>query len=156
MLVGVVSDTHMNKEYIKKAALSLKKCKIIIHLGDNTEDVNELKKYYSGKIVYVRGNCDYGEDVPSETIAIIENKKFFITHGHHYNVKATLLNLKYKAREVGADIVLFGHTHIALSEFDDEIWFINPGSASLPRNKKNSVAIIDISDNIVHPIIKNI
>ncbi len=154
MLVGVISDTHMQNEYIKRALNHLKECDFIIHLGDNTRDVNEIQKYYSGKIISVKGNCDYSKNILTEKIEVIGNKKIFITHGHNYNVKATLVNLKYKAMEVGADIALFGHTHIATTLFEEGIWFINPGSAGMARNGKNSVAIIEIRDEKIIPSIK--
>jgi putative phosphoesterase len=154
VLVGVISDTHMQNDYIKRALDHLKKCDFIIHLGDNTRDVNEIKKYYNKKIISVKGNCDYSENIPTEKIEVLGNKKFFITHGHNYNVKGTLINLRYKAMEVGADIVLFGHTHIAMEQFEEGIWFINPGSAGLARNGKNSVAIIEIRDEKIIPSIK--
>ena len=152
--IGVISDTHMQNNYIKKALVLLKDCDFIIHLGDNIGDAREIAKYFSKTIISVKGNCDYAENTPSEKIEIIGNKKIFITHGHNYNVKATLINLKYKAMEVGADIVLFGHTHVATTLFEEGIWFINPGSAGMARNGKNSVAIIEITDKNIIPSIK--
>lgn len=151
MLIGVLSDTHMQINYIKKAVDKLKECDMIIHLGDNVADVEEIKKHYDGSVVNVKGNCDYYTNDLSEKIEIIENKKFFITHGHNYNVKNTLMNLKYKAEEVGADVVLFGHTHIATALFEDGIWFVNPGSAAMARMGKNSVSIIKICDKKILP-----
>lgn len=149
MLIGIVSDTHRIKEYIKKACEYTKDCDLVIHLGDNIEDAAEIKQYYGGKIINVRGNCDFTKDVPSERIEIIENKKFFITHGHNYNVKSNMINLKYKALEIGADVVLFGHTHIAQIVEDDGILFINPGSVSMPRDGGNSMALMRIvNENI--------
>ncbi|AJA47446.1 phosphodiesterase [Clostridium pasteurianum DSM 525 = ATCC 6013] len=155
MLIGVLSDTHRINGYIKEACKYTKDCDIIMHLGDNVEDVGEIKQYYKGKIINVSGNCDY-TDVPSEKIEIIEGKKFFLTHGHRYNVKSSLMNLKYKALETGADIVLFGHTHIAISAEEDGILFINPGSVSMPRNGKNSIAFIEIVDGNIKYNIKNL
>ena len=32
------------------------------------------------------------------------------------------------AREAGADILLFGHTHEPLCDFYDGLWILNPGS----------------------------
>lgn len=150
MLIGVLSDTHRLNGYIKKACEHIKGCDMVIHLGDNIEDVEEIKKYYKKSIINVRGNCDYTEDIPSEKVEIIGDKKFFLTHGHNYNVKSSLINLKYKALEIGADIVLFGHTHIALSDEEDGVLFVNPGSVSMPRNGKNSIAIIEIDDGNIN------
>jgi predicted phosphodiesterase len=43
------------------------------------------------------------------------------------------MNLKYKAEEVEADIVLFGHTHYPLCVQDEGVIFVNPGSFKQPR-----------------------
>ncbi|WP_010234483.1 YfcE family phosphodiesterase [Clostridium arbusti] len=156
MIIGILSDTHRINGYIKKACEYVKDCNLLIHLGDNIEDVEEIKKYYKGKIIKVSGNCDYTDKVPKERIEIIENKKLFITHGHEYNVKNSLVNLKYKALEIGADIVLFGHTHVAKIVEDEGILFINPGSVSMPRNGQNSIAFIEIIDGNIHANIKTL
>ena len=51
-------------------------------------------------------------------------------HGHKYNVKSSLLPITYKGKEVGADIVLFGHTHRAYLDEIDGMTIMNPGSVS--------------------------
>lgn len=154
MLIGVISDTHRYNWVIENAVNKLKDADIIIHLGDNVQDIKEIKKYYKGKIINVKGNCDFAVDLPSEKIEIIENKKFFITHGHRYDVKYDLSRLRYKALEVGADVVVYGHTHISQISFQDGIWFINPGSPAVPRDGFYSVATISIDKNIINASIK--
>ena len=62
-----------------------------------------------------------------------------------------MLKLKYKALEFGANIVLYGHTHIGKIDFKEGIWFINPGSASLPRDIGKSFAIIYIEEDSIEP-----
>ena len=151
MQIGVISDTHGHKQMVKKVMQVLNHMDLIIHLGDNVEDVKEIEKFYHGNIINVRGNCDFTVDVPPERIEIIEGKKFLITHGHRYNVKYDLSRLRYRALEEEADIVLFGHTHISEIAYEDGIYFVNPGSPSLPRNGFKSAAIIDINDKIIRP-----
>lgn len=65
----------------------------------------------------------------------IENKKFFITHGHKYGVKMGLNNIFYKGKESEVDAVLFGHTHIKIISKEDGLWIINPGSPFLPKDR---------------------
>ena len=69
-------------------------------------------------------------------------KKIFITHGHLYNVKYTLNNLYYAAREKNADIVCFGHTHNPMSEYVDGLYVLNPGSC---HGYGASYAYIDVT-----------
>lgn len=156
MLIGVLSDTHRYTWVIEKAVKVLNDCDVIIHLGDNVQDVKEVAKYYKGKIIYVKGNCDFSPTVSNEKLETIGDKKVFITHGHLYDVKYDLMKIRYRAMELNADIVLYGHTHISSIEYEDGIWLINPGSPALSRNGVNSVAVIEIIDGNINGSIRSI
>lgn len=129
---------------------------VLIHLGDNIQDVKEIKKFFKGKILNVKGNCDYSNSIPSDIIEDIDGHRFLITHGHNYDVKYSLTRLKEKAFKEKADIVLYGHTHISKIIYEEGIWFINPGSPVLARDGKNSVALIEIKNDSINPSIKSI
>jgi uncharacterized protein len=107
MQIAVISDTHRHSYELNQVLRLIQNTDMIIHLGDNVEDVEILKHGYKGKIINVRGNCDFIKFVPSERLEKIEGMQVLITHGHKYNVKNDLLRLKYRARELGANIVLF-------------------------------------------------
>ena len=62
-----------------------------------------------------------------------ENTRCCLTHGHYYYVSAGLDTLRKEAYSRGMDIVMFGHTHRPLIEYDKELTVINPGSLSYPR-----------------------
>lgn len=156
MQIAVVSDTHRSIYELNKLHKIIEGTDMLIHLGDNTDDVEEIAQTYKGKIINVRGNCDFGSFIPAERLEVIEGKRIFITHGHKYNVKYGLTNLKYKAEEVEADIVLFGHTHESLVEYESGIWFLNPGSAALPRDSAKSIAILKIENNTVDVSLRNL
>jgi putative phosphoesterase len=64
------------------------------------------------KLIAVRGNCDFCCDVKDELFFEIEKLKILLTHGDKYSVKNNLKLLKYRAEELKADIVIYGHTHI--------------------------------------------
>ena len=151
MRIGVISDTHRDRKFVKRIENIFFDVDMIIHLGDNVEDVLQIEKFYRGPVINVKGNCDFSVSVPSERIEILKGKKFFITHGHRYDVKYDLSRLKYRALEEEADIVLFGHTHLSKVIYESGIWFVNPGSPSVPRDGFNSVAVIDLRDKIVNP-----
>lgn len=151
MVIGVVSDTHRHQTAVEKIIERCKKFDVLIHLGDNLDDAEKIRRNFNGKFINVRGNCDFTQRVPSEQFVEIDGKNIFLTHGHVYNVKSSLLRLKYKAQEIGADIVLYGHTHIAEMCYEDGIWFINPGSPALPRDGFYSMASIDIKEGKIIP-----
>lgn len=127
--VLIVSDSHgltIELEKLKDRHLLAEK----IHCGDSElpTDASQLIGFTT-----VKGNCDWQGDFPLEEVIEIGGLRFFITHGHLYDVKTTMLTLQYKALEVGADVVCFGHSHIAYAEKVGEQLFINPGSIRLPK-----------------------
>jgi putative phosphoesterase len=156
LIIGLISDTHRYTWIIEDAIKRLQNSDVIIHLGDNVQDVKEIAKYYKGPILNVKGNCDFAVDTPSEKVEIIGGKKVFMTHGHRYDVKYDLSRLRYRALELEADIVLFGHTHVSKIAYEDGIWFVNPGSPALSRDGFNSVAVIELEDDKINPSIKGI
>lgn len=151
MRIGVISDTHRNASCIEQLEGKIKALDLLIHLGDNVDDVTIIQKYYSGRIINVKGNCDFSTSTPNDRVEDICGKRIFLTHGHKYNVKEGLLKLRYKAIETGADIVLYGHTHMGEVDFEEGIWYINPGSASEPRDGAPSFAIIDMEGDYIEP-----
>lgn len=151
MQIGVISDTHRCISSIEQLGGKLKGLDVLIHLGDNVDDISIIEKYYKGKIINVKGNCDFSTNTPNDRLEEICGKKVFLTHGHRYGVKENLFNLRYKAIETEADIVLYGHTHIGKIDFEEGIWYINPGSASLPKDGARSFAIISINQECIEP-----
>lgn len=152
MLIAVISDTHHSKSSILKIKNEIKKrnVDVIIHLGDNADDANEIKDGLNCECYVVSGNCDLC-DFPDELLISLENKKIFMTHGHKYGVKFSLSNIFYRGRELDADIVLFGHTHVKLNFKEEGMWVINPGSPSLPKDGIASIAFIEIKNGeIIH------
>ena len=147
MLIAVISDTHRVKKYIDLAKNVIKDADILIHLGDNIEDVDILKEGFDGEVYAVAGNCDFSAKYPKEGMIEINGRKIFYTHGDLYGVKSTINNIYYRGRELGADVVVFGHTHEHGIERTEDLILMNPGSVSLPRLRGRYVGIIDIDDN---------
>ncbi|GGB28016.1 YfcE family phosphodiesterase [Virgibacillus dakarensis] len=138
--VLIVSDSHgltAELDQIKEKHQT----DYMFHCGDAELDMDaaELEGF-----IKVAGNCDFDTRFPDEQLAEMEGVKFFITHGHLYNVKANLMTLSYRAQENNAQVVCFGHTHIAGAKKIGDLLFINPGSIRLPRNRPESTyAIMD-------------
>ncbi len=144
MRILVVSDTHGDFYSFKKAVQEQRNADVIIHCGDSKDELDEIKMLYPNKcIVAVKGNCDFASMLPLTQERVFENKKLFITHGHVYNAKLTLYNLCCAARESKADIVIFGHTHNAIAEYDDGLYILNPGSL---HGYDATYAYIDITE----------
>ncbi len=57
-----------------------------------------------------------------------------------------LTPLLREAKEKGATIALYGHTHIAHEETVGKVTLFNPGSAALPKaGQKKSMAFLEIN-----------
>jgi uncharacterized protein len=145
MKVLIVSDSHgLTKELEEIAARHRHEVNALIHCGDSELSLEHKEITH---FLIVRGNCDFTTQFPNERTEEIEGVRFFITHGHLYNVKMSLMNLYYRAKEVEAKVVCFGHSHIAGAEVIDGILFINPGSILLPRaRKEKTYALLQIED----------
>jgi len=134
MKIIVVSDTHGSYQSLKRIMELNKNADIVVHCGDSRDELDNIKLEYPDKTYYcVKGNCDFGMLPLTETFTV-EGVKFFVTHGHIYNVKYSLYELDLAAREAGAQVALFGHTHIAHDELNDGIRLFNPGSAGYSKS----------------------
>lgn len=151
MRLGLLSDSHGDIYGAKRAIKKMGDVDLLIHLGDYCRDAEKISKEIKRDIIYVRGNCDFSSDVETDRIIEFGGKKIFITHGHKYNVKSDYMGLYYKAEEIGADAVLFGHTHTAIVFEMNGILFINPGSVSRPRNGIETYAVITVEKNNITP-----
>ena len=135
MRILVFSDTHKRIDDCIRVIERIKDVDMIIHAGDHASDAKELQKMFLDiPVWYVRGNCDFTYD-DEEIIVEAEDKKIMVTHGHLYNVKNDMgyATLKEKAKKLGADIVVFGHTHIPYNENLGDLFVLNPGSVKSGR-----------------------
>ncbi|MGG1664155.1 metallophosphoesterase family protein [Brevibacillus sp. NRS-1366] len=102
----------------------------ILHCGDFCVDPE--REPFS-MMTLVRGNCDTTKAVPTEQQTHWHDLNILQTHGHLYGVKSSLLRLHYRAEETGANVVVFGHSHVPACGVERGILFLNPGSLQLPR-----------------------
>ncbi|WP_167629486.1 metallophosphoesterase [Listeria valentina] len=131
MKLVVVSDSHSERDCLMHLKEKYEgSVDALIHCGDSelSKDDPAIQGFET-----VRGNCDFGPDFPNERVLDIDGYRIFVTHGHLYNIKMTLMNLRYRARELKADFVFFGHSHELGAEMMDNALVLNTGSISLPR-----------------------
>lgn len=146
MKLLVVSDSHSERDCL----IHLKEkyqgnVDAMIHCGDSELEADDPAMQ---GFITVRGNCDFGSGYPNEWVGDVDGYRIFTTHGHLYNIKMTLMNLRYRAREVNADFVFFGHSHELGVDILDDTIILNPGSISLPRGRirEKTYALIDAND----------
>jgi putative phosphoesterase len=136
MIIGLISDTHDNLPYIKKAIKRLKKesVKLVLHAGDyispftarpyteldvpligvfgnNCAETETLRKVYSEVGGDISG---YFKEVEVESI------KIALLHGHRKQDTD-------KAYSGDYDVIVLGHSHRASIFIENDKLVINPG-----------------------------
>ncbi|HHW92479.1 MAG TPA: metallophosphoesterase [Firmicutes bacterium] len=154
MRIGVVSDTHGSLARVVKLIREMGAIDLLLHAGDYYRDAAALAGEFSFPVQAVVGNCDLGVKGPAEESIEVAGWRILLCHGHHYRVKMGFLPLFYRAQEMGADLVVFGHTHRAEKFRKGGIEFLNPGTAGVPdRQGLVTGGIIEIGNRIRTSII---
>lgn len=145
MRIVVLSDSHGDPMGVREILLTQQTAEAVIFCGDGISDIENLRSSFPEKAFYiVRGNCDWGANIEKIGTVTLESVKIFYTHGHIFNVKYSDYEVKERARDCGATILLYGHTHIPLTDYDDGLYIMNPGSC---RSSMGTYGIIDITKN---------
>lgn len=167
MKLFFISDIHGSIYYLNKAIEKYKEEKAdnLIILGDilyhgarndiprgyNPKEIIKVLNKFSDEIIAVRGNCDSEVDemvlefpiMSTYSNILYNDKRLFLTHGHIYNEKNPVKLKKGSA-------FIYGHTHVLRAEEKDGIFYLNPGSITLPKeNNPNTYAILENNEFII-------
>ena len=142
MRIIVISDTHGDPYAIRKVLELQPSASALIFLGDGERDMDYVLGMTGDmRVVMVKGNCDFASQLDSSSLQIFGGKRIFCTHGYIENVKYGLYTLIEKGSQYQADIILYGHTHVPVTEYIDGIYCFNPGSL-----REGNYGFIDITD----------
>lgn len=142
--IGVLSDTHGTLPHFVVQEFRARNVNHILHAGDvcDAQIITSLQRI--APTTWVRGNMDSRKDGSANEIAEIDGLYFYILHN------AYEIDIDPKAADVCA--VIHGHLHLPSIEWKNEVLFLNPGSCAYPRGgHPPSIAIINISDDTLHP-----
>ncbi len=137
MRVLVISDTHGHWEGARQVLEQAGPIDALIHCGDVCGDESRIRSAVSCPYFMVAGNNDYFSDLKKDLLVTLAGHRILIVHGHRQRVSYGMENLYFRAREDGAGLVLFGHTHQPFLEWQGGILFANPGSLTYPRQLKH-------------------
>lgn len=152
MKIGIVSDTHRNKEYLLKAVNWLQKrnkIAMLFHLGDDYEDVMALTEIYI-EVIQVPGIYDerYKDgSLPAKTIETVQGLGILLVHSYEKDIT--------REDTLRSNIILYGHTHRAELRLEDGLLYMNPGhlKGPLDKNIPPSFGLLDIQDRGVNATI---
>lgn len=149
------SDSHGTSAYISRALEMHPDAELVFFLGDGLSDIDRFVYDRTKAWLAVRGNCDLVGDIGGSLVKKVDSitlygKKIVFTHGDLYGAKYGTDGIVSLAREMDADIVLFGHTHLPLEKYlsdgEKPLYLFNPGSIGVPYRSETSYGIIDITD----------
>ncbi len=128
MKILVLSDSHGAVDAMR-LAVEREKPDAVLFLGDCLPDAECLQKGYANlKLEAVPGNCDWGSLDEPERLIELDGVRILMMHGHTRNVKYESIRAYYAAKEMGADVLLYGHTHRPMMDYDGTLYTMNPGS----------------------------
>lgn len=143
----IVSDNHGNLEVLEELiTIYDDEIDLWLHCGDSEFMSNHpIWDYFKT----VRGNMDIDYSLTSHQMVKFENERLLVVHGHNQRVGFTFEYLEELAQNQEADLVFYGHTHIAQVDKVGEKYFINPGSIVQPRGslRVGSYAIYEKNEN---------
>lgn len=142
MRILVFSDSHKDIDAMRFVIDKFPNTDMVIHAGDHYSDAEATELLYPEiSFLYVPGNCDLSRH-PDTLSFDIEQKKFFVAHGHQYNVKSSYSLFEETALSRNVNIAIFGHTHIPYYNNNGRIILLNPGSIKHSR----TFGVVEIYD----------
>jgi putative phosphoesterase len=115
----------------------------VFFLGDGLNDANAvMKKFPDIPFDAVSGNCDEfflsyidREFLEKEALVTAGGLRFLLIHGHNHFVKTQRQYAANYAIQKKADVLLYGHTHVANEEYftvgEKRVCAFNPGSVGV-------------------------
>ena len=166
MLIGLVSDTHINyatqrlPDQIKDVFRGVD---LILHAGDIwvPSVLDELESIAPVKAAW--GDDDLEEDLGGDSrmmegrSVVLDGITLWLTHAKPRYGLIDPQEWSYFSRpgpqhvEDSPDVVVFGHTHVSSMEYYKDILFVNPGSPTFPKyeTRLGTVALLTVNSGEV-------
>ncbi len=159
MKIGVISDTHDQRQRILQAIeiFNKKKVGLVVHCGDWVSPFSAarfaalnypVKGVFGNndgdKNLHRQRNSSFIEYHDEKMEIAVEGRRIFVTHGHLPQlVENALKSGKY-------DAVFSGHTHVAHAKMEGKTLWLNPGTLvdeTSDKVKGMSIAVYDTETN---------
>ncbi len=155
--VGVISDTHLTGVSDKLRSIFetyLAQTDIILHAGDIVA-LDALEVFKGIEFFAVHGNMD-----PKEVRSVLPPSRFLEVGGYRLGLihgwgSPSGLEERVLSNMKGADIIIFGHSHLPTRRWMGGVFLFNPGTATgYTFTGSNTIGILEIGDDIKAEIIE--
>jgi uncharacterized protein len=149
-VIVVLADTHLSRGHDLPGALwdDIRTADMVVHLGDFTGTDLADALQATGKLVAIYGNNDPDEirrRYPSRQDVVVGGVRIRAIHGDVGGRTAD----ETAAAQHGADVVLYGHSHMPRNVRRDGVLLFNPGSPTRRRFAPfHSYGILEIGENV--------
>ena len=149
MKILIVSDTHRKNDNYLEVVKRCAPIDMVIHCGDIEGSEFIIEQAVDCPVEMVMGNNDFFSELPREKEFMLGKYKVWLTHGHTYYVSMENKTIKKEAALKGADIVMYGHSHRPVVDYDEGVIAVNPGSLTYPRQegRRPSYILMEIDKN---------
>lgn len=152
MKIIFFSDIHGRTTYLEKLENIIVDGNFdkIIVLGDlfdyyfneESKKVEKFLKQFQKKLIIMRGNCDYLNHIEKSSLLFtydialitVDAIDIYLTHGNKYHKTNNSIFMN--------GVMVYGHEHIPYIIKEEDMIYLNTGSISLPRNKKEATYTI--------------
>lgn len=146
MLIGVISDTH--GRFHPTIPEHFAGVDLILHAGDIGPRAIVEQLEAIAPVLAVTGNVDWGGPLdrlyPRVQQIELAGHMIYMTH-----IGGKPSDLRGRLPEPKPAVYICGHSHITLLERDDDVLFLNPGSAGAARfGRRPSLARLTLADEI--------
>ena len=117
-------------------------------MQENGADINREKSAATALQTQLN-NVNAQLKTAQDGLAAFDGVVIFYTHGHMYGVKYDLDTLADAASARGAEVALFGHTHIPHAETRSKVFLFNPGSCGRCYTGPDTYGILTLDEGKV-------
>ncbi len=154
MKIGIISDTHDNLPFVRKAIerLNQEKVEMVLHAGDYVAPFTVVCfKQLKAKLIGVFGNNDgdyaflkkrFADNEAAEirgnfAEVVVDGLKIALLHGEESELLQSLIDTEYY------DVVVHGHSHEAKMHKKGKTIVLNPGEVCGYLSEKSTLALLD-------------
>ena len=145
----IASDLHGSEKWTGKLldAFERERAELLVLLGDlyyhgvrnplpegyAPLGVANLLNAHKERLLVLRGNCDSEVDLCVSEFPTVQNARLFADGRHFYFCHGHNECFEHPPALPAGSAFCQGHTHVAVCEKHGDLFFLNPGSVSLPK-----------------------